>query len=114
MNDNLTKEELIDVVEAMLQGQLRSLRSLRDGGGRKKVVKDVGDKRSNISIVEDILKLERGPLHINEIIERARKQYTVVLNRESIVSALTKKVLDRRTFRRTGRNEFALIITKGR
>jgi hypothetical protein len=38
----------------------------------------------------------------------------VHLRRESIVSALTKKVLEGRIFRRTGRNVFALLETEGR
>jgi hypothetical protein len=38
-----------------------------------------------------------------------QKRHGVKLRRESIVSAMTKKVLDGHTFRRTGRNEFALL-----
>jgi hypothetical protein len=37
----------------------------------------------------------------------------VELKRESIVSALTKKVIDGDTFRRSGRNVFALISREG-
>lgn len=114
MKDGLTKDEFIDSMEIMLGGQLRAIRSLRGGRRRKKQGDDTEKKKSNISIVEDILKSEKRPLHINEIIERARKEHGVTLRRESIVSALTKKVLDRRTFRRTGRNEFALITKEGR
>lgn len=112
MNEKLTRDEFVDTMEAILEGQLRALRSLRGGRRRKKPQGKTAGKKSNISTVEDILTAEGGPLHINEIIERARKSHGMTLNRESIVSALTKKVLDRRTFRRTGRNEFALIASE--
>jgi hypothetical protein len=62
-----------------------------------------------MSIIKDILTEAGEPLHINEIIDRARKDHSVKLKRESIVSALTKKILDGRDFRRAGKNVFALI-----
>ena len=37
----------------------------------------------------------------------------VELHRESIVSAMTKKLLEGKMFRRTGRNEFAFLETAG-
>ncbi len=96
----------------MLEGQLRALRSLRSGR-RRGAPSSSGKKRSNIEIIEDILNIAEKPLHVNEIIARAKKDHGVELKRESIVSALTKKVLDRQTFRRTGRNEFGLIEKAG-
>jgi hypothetical protein len=109
MSEPLTKDELIDTLEAVLEGQLRAMRSLR-GGKRRKAREDGTNKRkSNITIIEDRLKAAEEPLHVNEIIARAKREHGVELKRESIVSALTKKVLDRRTFCRTGPNEFDLI-----
>lgn len=112
MSEQLTRDEFVDTMEAMLEGQLRALRSLRGGRRRKKTDADAVGKKSNIAIVEDILREAKSPLHINEIIRRAKKKHGATLKRESIVSALTKKVLDRRTFCRTGRNEFALIASE--
>jgi len=109
MSEQLTRDEFVDTMETMLEGQLRALRSLRGGRRREKAAADTVGKKSNIAIVEDILRDAKSPLHINEIISRAKKKHGATLKRESIVSALTKKVLDRRTFCRTGRNEFALI-----
>lgn len=108
MPDPLTRDGLIDTLEHMLEGQLRAVRALR-GGRRKERRVAPGKKKSNIAIVEDILMADGGPLHISEIIARAKRDHGRELKRESIVSALTKKVLDRRTFCRTGRNEFDLL-----
>ena len=112
MKKELTRDELLTIMESMLKAQLREIRHLR-GGGRRKVGNDTGtddaQKKSNISIIIDILTAAGGPLHINEIIERARRDHSVSLKRESVVSALTKKILDGRDFRRAGKNVFALL-----
>ncbi len=95
-------------MESTLRAQLRELRHLqggRRGGG------DAGEgsgRKSNMSIIKDILTEAGEPLHVNEIIDRARRKYSVKLKRESVVSAMTKKILDGRDFRRAGRNVFAL------
>jgi hypothetical protein len=109
MSDPVTREDLIGVLESMVSGQLRALRLLRSGrpGGHRE--RAPARKRSNTSIVQDILIAAGTPLHINEIILRAKRDHGATLNRESIVSALTKKVLDKRVFCRTGRNEFGLL-----
>jgi len=109
MSDPLTKDEFIEIAERMLAAQLRALRA---GRRRKSDAALREKKRSNISVVEDILRSAGGPLHINEIIARARRVHRVQLKRESIVSALTKKVLDQQTFRRVGPNVFDLLDRK--
>jgi hypothetical protein len=50
-----------------------------------------------MDVVCDVLAAAPGPLHIDQI------------SRESLVSALTKKVLDQNTFCRTAPNTFDLI-----
>ena len=62
-----------------------------------------------MDIVYDILLAAKGPLHITEILQRAKKDHHRPLRRESLVSALTKKVLDRQTFTRTAPNTFDLL-----
>ena len=111
MADSLTRGDLIDALETMLEGQLRAVRGLRAGPKPKRRRAD--GRKSNIQLVIDILSAAGEPLHINEIILRARRDHGVELKRESIVSALTKKVIDGETFRRTDRNVFALISREG-
>ena len=62
-----------------------------------------------MDVVHDLLLAAKGPLHINDIIQRAKKGYHRQLRRESLVSALTKKVLDQNTFTRTAPNTFDLL-----
>jgi hypothetical protein len=106
--DPLTKDDLIEILENSALAQLRVLRSLRRAEQRP--LAPAGTKRkSNMDIVYDILLAAKGPLHISEILQRAKKDHHRPLRRESLVSALTKKVLDRQTFTRTAPNTFDLL-----
>lgn len=109
MKESLTRDDLLDVLEASLTAQLRVIRAFRRGaaGGTRRGPR--AGRKSNMSIIEDILATAGQPLHINDIIMRAQRDHGVELKRESIVSALTKKVLDGNTFTRAGRNVFALV-----
>jgi hypothetical protein len=62
-----------------------------------------------MDVVHDILFAAKGPLHITDIIQRAKQDHRRPLRRESLVSALTKKVLDHHTFSRTAPNTFDLL-----
>jgi len=109
MNEPISRDELLATLESMLEAQLRALRSVR---GKKLITTAPGPntrRKSNMLIIEDILRAADEPLHISEIIARAASEHHRTLKRESVVSALTKKVLDRQTFRRTGPNRFALL-----
>lgn len=103
----LTKDDLIDVLETSTLAQLRALRTLRRSAPRP--APPLGTKRkSNMDIVYDILLAAKGPIHINDILQRAQKDFHRPMRRESLVSALTKKVLDQNTFARTAPNTFDL------
>ena len=56
----------------------------------------------------DILKRVRAPLHVSEIIERIQTQFGVVVDRESLVSSLSKKVARQDRFLRPEKNTFSL------
>jgi hypothetical protein len=104
----LTKNDLIEVLENSALAQLRALRALRRSEQRP--ASPPGAKRkSNMDIVYDILRAAKGPLHIHDLIQRAKKDFHRPLHRESLVSALTKKVLDQNTFCRTAPNTFDLL-----
>jgi len=66
------------------------------------------ERTSNIEIVEHVLKGAGRPLHVSDIIRMAEKDYQVQLNRDSIVSAILKKIKAGQTFTRTAPNTFAL------
>jgi hypothetical protein len=56
----------------------------------------------------DILKEAAQPLHISEILMRIKNRFELQVDRESLVSALTKRVARADRFVRTAKNTFAL------
>jgi hypothetical protein len=64
---------------------------------------------SQIGVVYDILTDARKPLHLTEIIRRAKDDFNVEIEPGSIVSALTKKVNSGRMFRRVGPSTFEIL-----
>jgi hypothetical protein len=61
-----------------------------------------------LDVVFNILTAAAGPLHITEIISRAAAAGKA-LDRDSVVSALSKRIAHADRFRRTAPNTFALI-----
>jgi hypothetical protein len=107
MPDDALKEVLLGVFEASLDAQLRAVRRLRHGEAvaatprRKK-------GRSQVDMAYDVLKKARGPLHVSEILARILAGVGVTVDRESLVSSLTKKVARGDRFVRTAKNTFGL------
>jgi hypothetical protein len=64
---------------------------------------------SHIDMVYDVLQDSSEPLHVSTIIERIQQRFGADVNRESLVSSLTKKVARQDRFRRVAKNTFALI-----
>ena len=56
-----------------------------------------------------LLLAAQKPLHVTEIIKRAKIDFNVDLDRDSIVSALSKKVKSRRMFKRVEANTFTIL-----
>lgn len=107
MPDEL-RDSILDIFESSLEAQLRAVRRLRrpdeDGPAQQ--------KRSGLSQVDmayDILRKARAPLHVNEILSRIQVSYKVPVDRESLVSSLTKKVARGDRFVRTAKNTFGLL-----
>jgi len=63
---------------------------------------------SQIDMAEDILARAKEPLHISRIIDEIERIHGVRLDRESLVSALSKRVVREDRFMRTDKNTFAL------
>ena len=60
-------------------------------------------------MITDILRREARPLHITEILAAVQKRFAVELDRESVVSAISKRVARQDRLMRTAPNTFALI-----
>ena len=52
----------------------------------------------------DILKKARSPLHVSQILDRIQSQFGVTVDRESLVSSLTKQVARNDRFLRPEKN----------
>ncbi len=66
-------------------------------------------RTSNIDIVLDVLQSARRPLHVTEIIDLVKQGHGIEISRDSIVSALLKKVHAGQGVVRTGPNTFATV-----
>lgn len=108
------RKVILETVETVLDAQLRAVRRLRRGEvpAQTSAGKNRRRSRSQMNIVEDLL-IEAGqPLHISGIIEQAKSRFNQVLDRESLVSALSKRVSRKDRFVRTGPNTFGLRSPK--
>lgn len=65
-------------------------------------------RTSNVEIATNVLKAAGKPLHVSEIAANAKRDFDADLERDSIVSAIVKKVKAGKTFVRTAPNTFAL------
>ena len=75
----------------------------------QKAVQPKSTKRtSKIEIAKNVLRIAGRPLHVSEIIQVAERDFQVTLDRDSIVSAILKKVNAGKSFIRTAPNTFAL------
>lgn len=105
--NNETKDLILSVFEASLDAQLRAVRRLRQGGPEAAAPR----RRKGLSQVDmafDILKKARSPLHVSHILERIQSHFGLTVDRESLVSSLTKKMARGDRFLRPEKNTFAL------
>ena len=109
--DNDLRETLFSLFEASLDAQLRAVRRLR----RQPAGPPPPPRRKGLSQVDmayDILKKARTPLHVSVLLARIQASFGTPIDRESLVSSLSKKVARQDRFRRTAKNTFALLPDK--
>ena len=106
MNDDF-KDLILSTFEASLDAQLRAVRRLRHGdSAAARPVRHTG--LSQVDMAFDVLKKARSPLHVSEILARIQSTFARTVDRESLVSSLTKKVARGDRFLRTAKNTFGL------
>jgi hypothetical protein len=99
-------DRLLNLYESLLSAQLRAVRQLKS----PKPKKPKGEKEgmSNIDMALDILRQSGQPLHISEILAQVKTKYKITLDRESLVSALVKKIHRHPGLSRTAPNTFRI------
>ena len=105
MTDDL-KDSILSIFEASLDAQLRAVRHLRQSGTPPTPRPRKG--RSQVDMAHDVLKKARSPLHVSELLARIHSAFGVTVDRESLVSSLSKKVARQDRFLRTQKNTFGL------
>ena len=100
-----TFDKFLQFYKELLQSQLKVVyRYQRQDPQLKKKLK----RTSNLDVVEDILASANQPLHISKIIQIAKNDYNLTLERDSIVSAIIKKIRFGVRFERIAPNTFTL------
>ena len=94
--------------ENLFSAQLRALRQLKSPKPEKSKKRKEGKGVSNMDMTIDILQRAQKPLHISEIIAQVKIKYGVTVDRESLVSALVKKVHRHQGLLRTAPNTFGI------
>ena len=105
MTDDL-KDSVLSIFEASLDAQLRAVRRLRQGDTAPAPRPRKG--QSQVDMAYDVLKKARSPLHVSELLARIQSSFAVTVDRDSLVSSLTKKVARQDRFLRTEKNTFSL------
>jgi F420-0:gamma-glutamyl ligase len=99
------RDVILESIVESLEAQVRALKKLRSSSEANEPREK---SMSHLGIAVHILTGAKRPLHVSEIIREAEKAFGVKLERESLVSALSKKVMKGDRFIRTGKNTFAL------
>lgn len=105
--DTDLRDTVLEALEECLDAQLRAVRRLRKAGHETPPPR-AKKRMSQVDMALDILMKARKPLHITELLDRIGKTFQTPVDRESLVSSLTKKVMRGDRFIRTGRNTFGV------
>jgi hypothetical protein len=108
MDETIIKNTILETIEASLEAQLKAVRRLKAGEKEPKP-RSRRKGMSQVDMTYDILKRAGTPLHVSEIIPRIAQAHGRKVDRESLASALIKKVQRRNRFVRTDKNVFGLI-----
>lgn len=106
MSEDL-RDTVLYAIEESLDAQLRAVRRLRKGE-KSEPMPSRRARLSQVDMAYDILKKSRAPLHIGELLTRIESAYGVAVDRESLVSSLSKKIARGDRFLRTEPNTFGL------
>lgn len=95
-------EKYLQFQKEVAQATVKVVERFQTSGGERS-----HKRTSNIDIVLGVLQSAGRPLHVTEIIDQAKHDYAIELSRDSIVSALLKKIQAGKGVIRTAPNTFA-------
>ena len=109
MSINLSEEFILNLYESMLRVQINTLKQIRKGLGFKDEEAAKEKRKSQMDMVYDVLLVAKQPMHVNDILVQIETRFGTKLDKDSLVSALTKRVMRQDRFIKTAPNTFALI-----
>lgn len=111
------QDEVLDVLESLLKAQLHAIDVLRrQRESRSKEMSEAvepssgGKRLSQTDMAREVLLTAGGPLHILEVVSRIQAAFGVQVSRDSLVSAIVKKVARNQEFLKTGKNTYDLRV----
>ncbi len=109
------KEVLLQVLELQLDYQLRAIRQLRGKpDGEPAIVHRRGTRRQSLVDLSVQILTENGrPLHVNELVQLLQQRFGRLSDRDTLSSALAKKVRQGVLLRQSAPATFTLIGPKG-
>ena len=100
---------VLETMEHALKQQLKAIRKIRQE--LKCTHSDAAKKKvPQIKMVYEVLREANCPLHISEIIKLVKQKYNENINRESIVSALVKKIKYNKDIEKVRPNTYELKV----
>ncbi len=99
--------------ESMLRAQINALRQFRKSMGLVEKDEAKEKRMSQPDMAFEILKDSQRPMHVSELLVEIEKRFGVKVDRESLVSALTKRIRRQDRFMKVGPNTFALLTEQG-
>jgi hypothetical protein len=112
MNDTKkTSPDILEVIDNALTAALREVRRARAKGpvNFRPLASDARQRTSNVNLCMDILGDAGGPLHITVLLDAIVK-LGVKTSRDSLASALSKRLAPHGPFIRTEPNTFGLAV----
>ena len=101
-----SRDEILAAFELALDAQLRAVRRLR--GRRVPSARGQVRGMSQVDMAFTVLRRSKTPLHVDDLIVAIAQSYGVQPARDSLVSALSKKVMAGDRFEKTAPNTFAV------
>lgn len=105
-------EQLLNIQESLLRAQINVIRQFIRESGLESTVLKAEKGMSQVDMIYDILKHSKEPMHIDQLIVAANQKYQVTLEKESVVSALAKRIKRQDRFIKTAPNTYFLIDIK--
>ena len=107
--ENKIVDDILTFYEALMRAQLNVIKQFRKQWGLKQKDKPKEKRMSQMDIVYNILTAAKQPMHVDDIIKVANSKFNIKMDKESVVSALAKRIKRQDRFIKTAPNTYALI-----